>query len=249
MFKLKYPDGAIFKKIMQGSLKPIEEVPIKVSDTFLVRALSPDKNILVEVIIPQTAFEEFEVEGGQSITADRDEFLRSVRRATKRDAVILEYVPEERQIRLTLLNTRTGTERSYSIRVMDVAREPVQSLTLELPVSLKIPTEDLKKLIRDVKLVGDIFEIVYRDGKVEVTAESEGKKFHQVMELDRPLISLNSSESMVSSRYDADLLKSVSAAFDIADTATVEFGPDLPMKITIVAEDSTQVTYWIASRA
>ena len=249
MFKLKYPDGAIFKKIMQGSLKPIEEVPIKVSDTLLVRALSPDKNILVEVTIPQTAFEEFEVEGEQSLTADRDEFLRSIRRATKRDAVILEYIPEERQIKLTLLNTRTGTERSYSIRVMDIAREPVPSLSLELPVSFKIPTEDLKKLIRDVKLVGDIFEIVYNEGRIEVTAESEGKKFHQVMELDKPLISLNSSESMVSSRYDADLLKSVSAAFDIADTATVEFGPDLPMKITILAEDGTQVTYWIASRA
>jgi len=250
LFRVTYPNGATFKKMMQGALKPLSEVPIQVTnELFLIRALSPDKNILVEITIPNAAFESFEVSSETSVTASRDQLLKSIRRALRRDTVTLEYKEGERSLKLILTNTQTGTERSYDIEISEAGTEPVQSLQLDLPVRFQIATDDLRKIVRDAKLVGDELEIVYKEGSIEVLSRSEGKEFRETLSLDKPLYSLESSESMVSSKYDVDLLKSISTSFNVADIALVEFGPSLPMKITLSVDDGSKLVFWIAPRA
>jgi len=250
VFKVTYPDGSKLKKFMQGALKPLSDVPINISESeLLIRALSPDKNLLVEITIPQTAFDSFEVSGESSLTADRDQFLKAIRRATKRDTVTLKYDEGSRQMTVVLSNTKTGAERSYMIDIIEAGREPVQSLQLELPVKFQITSDDLKKIIRDAKLVGDELELIYKEGSIEVVSRSENKEFRQILMLDKPLYNLESKESMVTSKYDVDLLKSISTSFDVADIALVEFGAGLPMKITLSVEDGSRLVFWIAPRA
>ncbi len=250
MFKVTYPNGSAFKKLLQGALKPLSDVPIQVSDDyFIIRALSPDKNILVEISIPRSAFESYEASGEVSIVASRDQMLKAVRRALRKDTVTLSYEEGSRYLKLILTNMRTGAERAYDIEISEAGTEPVQSIQLELPVRFQIASDDLKKLVRDAKLVGEELELIYKEGSIEVISRSENKMFKQVMGLDKPLYSLESKESMVSSRYDVDLLKSIATSFDAAEIATVEFGSGLPMKITLASDDGSKLIFWIAPRA
>lgn len=250
MFNIKYPDGASLKKLLYGSLKPLSEVPIRVDDkSFLIRALSPDKNILVEIYVPSVAFETYDVTGETSLTADRDEFIKVIRRGTKRDIVTLRYEDGAEQLYVTLTNAKTGAERNYQVRVIEFGKELIQSLELELPVKFQIETDDLKKLVSDARLIGEELEITYKEGEIEVTSRSESKMFKETLALDKPLLSLESKESMVTSKYDIDLLKTVSSTFEVADIATIEFGPGLPMKIYLSSDDGSKVTFWVAPRA
>ncbi len=250
MFVIKYPDGATFKRLMYGSLKPLSEVPIKVSsDSFLIRALSPDKNLLTEVYMPNTAFESFDITADALLTLDRDEYVKAVRRGTKRDTVTLRYEDGAKQLTLTLTNTKTGAERSYQINILETGRELIQSLELDLPVRFQIESKDLKKLVSDAKLVGDELELTYEDGELIAKCASEGKSFEERMGLDRPLLALESKESKVTCKYDVDLLKSIASTFEVADVVTVEFGTSLPMRIYITTEDGCKVTFWVAPRA
>ncbi len=250
MFNVKYPDGAALKKLFYGTIKPLSEVPIKVDATsFTVRNLSPDKNVLVEIYIPSTVFETYDVTGETLVTGNRDEFLKVIRRGTKKDVVNLRYDDGADSIAISLINTKTGAERSYRVSVLEYGKELVQPLELELPVKMQIASEDLKKLISDAKLVGEELELVYSDGSVTASSRSEGKEFKEVLSLDKPLIALESKESTVSSRYDIDLLKSVASSFEAGDVATVEFGSGLPMKIELIADDGSRITIWIAPRA
>jgi proliferating cell nuclear antigen len=248
MFKLTYPVGSNLKKIMQGAVKPLDEVPIKVSDSFLIRALSPDKNTLTEINIPQTAFDVFDVEGENSIVVDRDQFLKSLRRATRRDSVTFEFKDESRYLNLALINTKTGAERIYQVEIREIGQELIQSLNLDLPIKFQIPTDDLKAIIRNAKIVGEELEIIYKEGKVEISCRSENKMFKQILEFGKPLLNLEAKESMVTSKYDLDLLKTVAVSFDAADVANVEFGPSLPMKIFLDIGDGSTVVFWIAPR-
>ncbi len=249
MFKVTYPDGNVIKKIFIGVLRPLDEAPIRVdNEKFLVRALSPDKNVLVEALIPASAFDLFDVGEETTVTADRDQLLKQIRKATKRDTVTLSYERGARYVLLTLQNTRTGSERTYQIEITEAGRELVESINLDLPVQFQILSEDFKKLIRDVKLVGDELELTYKEGTLEASCRAENKLFKQTLTKDNPLLTLNSKESMVASKYDVDLIKSVSAAFDVADLVNVEFGAGLPMKIYLGLEDGTKLTFWIAPR-
>jgi len=250
VFTLRYPDGALFKRLIYGSLKPLSEVPLSVtSESFLIRALSPDKNLLVEVYIPSTAFETYDVTGDALLTLDRDEFTKAVRKGTKRDNVTLRYEDGARYVIFTLTNTKTGAERSYQITVLETGRELIQSLDLDLPVRMQMESKDFKKIISDAKIIGDELEISYNSGEVIVKSISEGKMFEEKLLLDRPLLSLESREDAASSKYDLDLLKSIASTLEAADVVTIEFGAGLPMRIAIAAEDGSRVTFWVAPRS
>jgi len=248
MFRLRYPVGAKMKVLMQGSLKPLDEVPISVSDRFLIRALSPDKNVMIEVVIPQTAFEVFEVDKETSVTVERDQFLKAIRRATRRDSISLEFEEGSRTLRLTLVNTRTGAERTYNIDVREVGVEPVGSINVDLPVKFQIPADDFRKIVRDAKIIDENLEFIYVEGRIEVVSRSENKLFKQLLTLDKPLYTLESKESSVTGKYDLDILKGLIASVTATDVVTVEFGHGLPLKIYLEIGDGSSVTYWVAPK-
>lgn len=249
MFKLVYGDGSKFKRIFSGVVKPLEAVPIRVSPEGLeLRALTPDKNMMLEVVVPGTVFESIEVESVVNLSLSRDGFLRSVRRATKRDAVTMHYERASRYVRLLLTNIKTGVEREFAIEISEVATELIEPIQVELPVRFQISLEDLKKLVRDVKIVGDELELVFKENVIEVSGVSEGKSYKTSLTLDRPLYQLESREVMVSSKYDADYLKTVLSALSAADLVSVEFGSGLPLKVYAPLEDGTKISVWVAPR-
>lgn len=249
MFKLVYGDGGKFKRILSGVVKPLDAVPIKVTPEGLeLRALTPDKNMMLEVVIPSTAFESIEVESDTTLTLSRDHFLRGIRRASKRDSVTLSYERASRYLRLLLTNIKTGVEREFSVEVSEVATELVEPIQIELPVRFQISIDDLRGLIRDVKIVGDELELVFRESSIEVSSVSEGRSYRTTLTLDKPLYKLESKEAMVSSKYDLDYLKTVLTAVSVTDLVNVEFGSTLPLKIYTRLEDGTSISAWIAPR-
>ncbi|MCX8208263.1 MAG: hypothetical protein N3G79_01265 [Sulfolobales archaeon] len=249
MFKLVYGNGGRFRKIFQGLAKPLSEIPIRVSRNELeFRALTPDSNMMVEVVIPGSAFESFEVLSDTTLALSREGFLRSIRRASKRDTIVMQYEKASRYLKLLLTNIKTGVEREFSVEISEAVTNLVEPIQVELPVKFQIPLEDFKKLIRDVMIVGDEMEFVLRENAVEVSFSSEGRSYRTSLALDRPLLSLESAEDEVSSKYYVDYLKTAVSAFSTVELVNVEFGSTLPLKIYTSLEDGTRIATWIAPR-
>lgn len=249
MFKLIYGDGGKFRKIFSGVVKPLDAVPIRVSSEGLeLRALTPDKNMMLEVAIPSTAFESIEVEADTTLVLSRDGFLRSIRRASKRDTVTMRYERASRYLKLFLTNIKTGVEREFAVEISEAVAELIEPIQVELPVRFQISLEDLKKLVRDVKIVGDEVELVFKEGFIEVLGSSEGKSYKTSLALDRPLYQLESKEVVVSSKYDVDYVKTVLTALSATDLVNAEFGSGLPLRIYAPLEDGTRISVWIAPR-
>ncbi|MEM1623359.1 MAG: hypothetical protein QW780_01590 [Sulfolobales archaeon] len=250
MFKLVHGDGGKLKKIFSGVVKPLETVPVRVSSEGLeLRSLTPDKNMMLEVFIPSTSFELVEVESETTLALSRDDFLRSIKRASKRDTVTMQYEKASRYVRLLLTNIKTGVEREFSIEISEAVTELIAPIQVELPVRFQISFEDLKKLVRDVKVVGDEIGLVFRENSIEVSGASESKSYRTSLSLDKPLYQLESREVVVSSKYDVDYLRTVLPAISVADLVSVEFGSSLPLKVYTSLEDGTKITIWIAPRA
>ncbi|MEM1881494.1 MAG: hypothetical protein QXQ23_06060, partial [Sulfolobales archaeon] len=193
-------------------------------------------------------FELFDVNRRTTLTVDKSQFLRSFRKVGKKDSVLIEFEEGNRALKLTLINMRTGVERNYVVNVREVGNELVSSINIDLPVRFQIPSEDLRKIIADAKLIDEDLELRYEGNRIEVVSTSENKMFKQILALDRPLYFLEAKETQVSSKYDLDLLKALAKSFTLADVTTVEFGPSLPIKISVEIGDGSRITYWIASK-
>jgi hypothetical protein len=75
VFKLTYPDGSLFKKLVSGVLATLDMVPVKISqDGFEIKGLSPDKLTMVVLTIPSYSFEEIEVDSDIQLALEKDDF-------------------------------------------------------------------------------------------------------------------------------------------------------------------------------
>ncbi len=248
MFNIKYSDGAALKKYLYGVIKPLSEVPLKVTESeFIIRGLSPDKSVMAEVYIPSQAFEAYSVSASNKLVLDRDEFNRVLKRFTKKDSVTFSYEDGKEEMSIVLTNTKTGAERSYAIRVISL-EEPVEALDVKLHVLTRLESKVLKKLVSDSALVGDELEVSLDDNRLIFKVSSENKWYEMTLEQGKHLLELKSEVKKAKCVYDVDLLKSIKSALTVVDIATLEFGSDLPLKISLVTEEGVKLTFWIAPR-
>ncbi|MEO3992809.1 MAG: hypothetical protein QN229_00615 [Desulfurococcaceae archaeon TW002] len=249
MFSVRYSEGLLFRKYVLSSTKPLSDVPLRVSeDGFLIRGLSPDKSVLVELSIPGSSFTEFSVSGVNDLTLERDEISKVLKKVGKNDSIQLNYDEGSGSVRAKLVNSKSGVERSYEIRVAAL-EGPVDPIQIELPVVIRVETSILQRIIKEAKLIGEELTIRCFKDVVEFTSLSEGREYRTSLERGKHLLELTSNVSgAVSSTYDIDLLKTIIPILTIFDVATLELGPSLPLKISLTGEDGVSITSWIAPR-
>ncbi len=249
VFNIKYSEGLLFRRYVLSSTKPLSDVPLRVSDEgFLIRGLSPDKSVLVEVSIPSSSFAEYGVSGVNDLTLERDEVGKVLKKVGRNDVIQLGYEEGGGVVKAKLINSKSGVERSYDIRIAGL-EGPVDPIQVELPVIIRVETSILQRIIKDVKLVGEELTIKYSKDAVEFTSLSEGREYRIVLERGKHLLELTSNTpGTATSTYDVDLLKAVLPVLTIFDVATIEFGPSLPLKISLSSEEGVNITSWIAPR-
>lgn len=249
MFSIRYSEGLLFRKYVLSSTKPLSDVPLRVSeDSFLIRGLSPDKSVLIEVSIPGASFTEYSVSGVNDLTLERDEFSKILKKLGRNDIIQLSYEEGSGVVKTKLVNSKSGVERSYDVRISGL-EGPVDPIQVELPVTIKIETSILQRIIKDAKLVGEELTIKYSKDSVEFSSLSEGREYRVTLERGRHLLELTSSSlGVVTSTYDIDLLKTIMSVLSVFDVATLEFGPSLPLKISLLSEEGVSITSWIAPR-
>lgn len=249
MFSIRYSEGLLFRKYVLSSTKPLSDVPLRVSEEgFLIRGLSPDKSILIEVSIPGSSFAEYSVSGDNDLTLERDEFSKVLKKLGRNDTIQLSYEEGSGVIKAKLINSKSGVERSYDVRVARL-EGPVDPIQVELPVLIRVETSTLQRIIKDAKLVGEELTLRYSRDSVEFTSMSEGREYRVVLERGKHLLELaSSSPGVITSTYDIDLLKTLIPVLLVFDVATLEFGSSLPLKISLSSEEGVNITSWIASR-
>lgn len=248
MFSVRYSEGLLFRKYVLSSVKPLSDVPLRVSeDGFLVRGLSPDKSVLVELSIPVSSFAEFSVSGVNDLTLERDEVGKVFKKLGKNDSVQLSYEEGGGSVKARLVNSKSGVERSYEMRVASL-EGPVDPIEVELPVLIRVETSILQRIIKEARLVGEELTIKCSKDVVEFTSMSEGREYRTSLERGKHLLELSSVSGTVSSTYDIDLLKTIIPILTIFDVATIELGPSLPLKISLSSDEGVSITSWIAPR-
>jgi len=246
-----YPIGANFKKIAQACSAALEEVPlIFTAEGMVIEGLSPDKAVMLYVYIPSTAFEEYNLSEEVSIVASKDEFVRAFKRATKRDRVTFEYTAGSRELIIKVVNVRTNIEREYTVSLSEVSHQRLGELNIELEVTARLPTDELATIIKDVAVVGDeaTFQFSSETNSIKILSFGEIGEYRTELKQFKPLTYVESTVSSATARYSVDHLKVLAKVLDLADEATIAFGPDKPLKVSMEFGEG-KVVIWIAPRA
>ncbi len=251
MFRAVYPAATKFKYIVQTIAKIMDEVPfIATQEGLEVRALTPDKTTMIILKLPVMAFEEYELdEDKKKFIVAADELNRVAKRGTRNDLVELKLNEEQRRLEINFIDKKTGVTRSFYVPLREGIVEELAEPQVELTVSLRMEADDLKEIINDAKIVSDEVEFVAYEDRLEVLSVEAQKKYHGVFREGEPLLSLTlTGNPPIRSKYSIDLLKASTKATSAAETATIEYGEALPMKITFDLPGGGLLVYWISPR-
>ncbi|MEM0026834.1 MAG: hypothetical protein QXT53_02300 [Ignisphaera sp.] len=250
--RITYPVGAVIKNVAQALKGIVDQIPIVVSlDQFSIEALSPDKVSMIIFSIPSSAFEEYSVSEEIKIIADRDEFVKSLRRATKRDKVSFEYMAGGRELKVKVFNVRSNLEREYAVPLSEINFERIGSLNVELEVSANLPADELISVIKDISILGEEASFIYSSelNGIKVTAHGDLGSYETILKQFQPLTYLESSVGSSIARYSVEHLKAVAKLLTLAEECSIAFGADKPLKIAFEITGGGRVEVWIAPRA
>ncbi len=249
MFKALYPSATKLKYIVQTLVKVVDEIPfVATPEGLFVRTLSPDRTTMIVLEMPASAFEEYECDGEEKFVVSGDELNRIVKRGTRNDLVELALEREQKRLRITFHDKKLNVERTFYVALKEATVEKLSEPKVDLTAEIRMLTDDYKNIIRDAKLVGDELEFIVEESKLTVQSITPQKEYYNVMELDKPLISISCTEN-VRSKYAIDLLEATLKATTAADTVTIELGSGLPMKLTFDLPEGSKLVYWVAPRA
>lgn len=250
VFRAVYSATPKFKYIAQTLVKVADTIPfLATPDGIVVRTLSPDKTTMISLSLPAIAFDEYECDSEEGFLVSSDEFNRIIKRGTRNDILEMILEREYRRLRIVFRDKKTGVIRTFNVQLREGSVEKLSEPKIELSATIRMLASDFKNLVRDAKIVGDEIEFITTKDKFIAVTETQQRVYRCVMELDRPLISLIVKKDEVRSTYGIELLEATLKAAMAANTLTLEYGENLPVKVEFDVPGGGLLTYWVAPRA
>lgn len=199
---------------------------------------------VVDFKMASTAFDEYNIDSEQKIGLNITNLLSVLKRVDADDKLVLTLQDSKLEIRL-----EGKSKRRFIVPLLDMSQEEIPPISqLEFPAKAELKPHLLAIGIEDADIISDavIFEAL--NDKFVMRAEGDVSKAE--LELERGnenLLNLEVS-SEAKSRYPIDYLKKMVKAAKIADSATMRFGRDYPMKLEFKAGDKASLSFVLAPR-
>ncbi|MEM2203651.1 MAG: hypothetical protein QXI22_04760 [Sulfolobales archaeon] len=249
MFRIAHGEGSFIKNVFQAALAPLDTAPLYIRSDFLeIRGLSPDRLIMSILTISSIMFEEYQLSRETSLLVDKEELLASFKRLSRRDKVVLSYEDGSRDLKVLLINTKTGAEREFAVQIKEENIEPVGDIQLDLEVEAQMSGDVFTTIVKDAAIVGDEVEFRVSGDTLRIVSRGEDREYQTTLASDKGLLSLSSSLENVSSKYSIDLVKQVAKAVDPDSVVIIQYGPNKPLKLRLSLGGGASLTYWITPR-
>ncbi len=234
---LKIPISAIAELIDEGIFKINKDgISLRAADRAMVA--------VVDFKILSTAFDEYNLENETEVGLNIEHLLSVLKRASRKNRIILEL--EGNKFNITLSN---GSTRKFLVPVLEISQEEIPPIEqLQFTVKAEIKPETLRDAIKDADIISDAVTFEAQEDKFIIKAEGDISQAEVVLEKgSEDLFGLEVKEA-AKARYPIDYLKKMIKAAKLAESAVIEFAKDYPMKLTFSVLDKVKLSFVLAPR-
>jgi proliferating cell nuclear antigen len=245
MFKSRLTDPSLFINSIATIGELIDEGIFKLEkDGISFIAADRAMVAVVDFKISSTAFENYELDAEQSIGLNVTNFLSVLKRCGSGDKLSLSL--QDNKLEVLIENS---SKRRFVVPLLDLSKEEVPPIDqLEFTAKAIIKPDVIQSGIEDAEIIADAVLFEISGNKFIMKAEGDVSKAE--LELERgneALIDLK-ADGEIRSRYPLGYLKKMIKASKIADSVSIQFGQDYPMKLEFKAGDKASLTMVLAPR-
>ena len=191
-----------------------------------------------------TAFEEYKIDEEKNIGLNIANLLSILKRAKAKDKLILEL--KDSKLELTLQNS---SKRRFVLPLLDITQEEIPPIDqLEFTTKAEIKSDILKAGIDDAEVVADSVVFEAKSNKFAMRAEGDISSAELELEKGNEALLEIKAKDETRARYPLDYLKKMAKAAKVADSVTLEWGQDYPMKLSFKVLDKLNLSFILAPR-
>jgi len=245
MFKATIADVDLLRDSISTIAELIDEGIFKITkDSISLVAADRAMVAVVDFKILSTAFEKFDADQEQAIGMNIGNLLSVLKRAGAGDKITFNL--QDAKLEIVLENS---SRRRFVIPLLDLSQEEIPPIEqLEFTAKAELKPEIIESGIADAEVVADSVLFEASLGKFGMRAEGDVSSTHLELEKGNEVLLDLKVDGETKARYPLDYLKKMIKAAKIADSVTIEWGQDYPMKLSFKAGDKVSLKMILAPR-
>ncbi|HEX54638.1 MAG: proliferating cell nuclear antigen (pcna) [Candidatus Altiarchaeales archaeon] len=239
MFDAVISDIRAWKNSIEAIAALIDEGTLQIQkDGLKLRAMDPSQISLVDLKLPSSAFDKYNVEKPIDVGIDFSELSKITKRLKADDKIELSL--KDRFIMVF----RGETTRKFELSVIESTSTPPKEPTIEFTAEVKIGANILKESLKDAELVSNHVTLVINDG---FSIRSEGDTGSVNVNFNDDSIMGISVKEMARATFSLDQLNNLLRAADPGGIVLIKLRTDAPLMLEYAIGDG-RVIYYLAPR-
>lgn len=245
MFKAALADVSLLTNSISTIAELIDEGIFKISkDGIALTAADRAMVAVVDFKILSTAFEKFELDKDHSVGLNISNLLSVLKRASSEDKATFNL--QDAKLEIVLEN---ASRRRFVLPLLDLGQEEIPPIDqLEFTSMAQLNPRIIESGVADAEVVAD--SVLFESTPTRFGMRAEGDISSSQLELEKGNEALKElkADGEIRARYPLDYLKKMIKAAKIADSITLEWGQDYPMKLSFKSVDKVSLTFILAPR-
>ncbi len=225
MFFASMNDIRVLRDSIEAISQIIDEGVFKIKPSG-IELLAADRAVVavIDFKLDSSAFEKYECDKETSVGLNLNNLLTVLKRAS--DKTELKLNEQDNKLELTVKGDST---RNFAIPLIEISSEELPPIK-DFSATVETKTEVLEEGIADADIIADSVVLESADSVFRMRAE--GNSSRTELKIDKGV----KIEGTGKARYPLDYLKKFMKAGKLAETATLRFGKDYPMKLELKGE-------------
>jgi proliferating cell nuclear antigen len=243
--KLVLADPTYLKDSIAVISDLVNEARFKISkDGVEMIAMDPANVAMVVYKLLSSAFTEYDVPKETELAINLANLKQVLRRVKANDILTL-MVTEENKLQITL---KGSTTRTFSLPIIDIEEKEQRVPNLTFPINVTTSSSVLNDAIEDADIVAESVTFAAEPEKFSISAEGDLSKAHIEIGHGTDTKVTTESSAKVKAKYSIEYLKKMIQAGKLADTVSIGFNQDYPLKLEYKVVDRLLLSFILAPR-
>ena len=224
----------------------VNEVRFKIDkEKIELIAMDPANVAMIAFKLLSSVFTEYKVEAPLEICVSLDSLKQILRRAKPSDILSLELNKKDNKLKIQLKGEST---RTFNLSLINIEEREQRVPDLKFPIKIQTSTMLFDEAIEDMSIVAESVALIADKDKFSIEAESNINKAKVEISTDEETnIKMDSNEE-VKAKYSIEYLKKMIKASKLADTVSIQFNKDYPLRLEYNVKDKLALSFILAPR-
>ena len=249
-FSLKLENSRIIKSIIETLSNIIDETMITITkDGLCIKAMDPSRICLLQFIMKEKDFDEFECSSTTEICLNLDDLDKIMKRSAADDSIEIKFKEDDNKIKIIMKKEGVSRSRTFSLAILDSEQEEIQMeklLQIEYPAKWQMDPNLFTEAIKDAEIYSEILNL--KTNEKGLTFSSSGQIGEMIYDLPKEDLIDSEIEGENLGAYSINFLKSIMKLSGITEKLDISLKTDHPIKLIFNILEGAVLSYFLAPR-